>query len=79
MKKTYLQEKIFKKDRGNFEVSRSYNNRREQSGLNGCCTAMWKTNENTTTLLLFLDSLFLTFCIKTAFYNGLLKERYKGG
>jgi hypothetical protein len=21
----------------------------------------------------------ITFCIKTAFYNGLLKERYKGG
>jgi hypothetical protein len=21
----------------------------------------------------------VTFCVKTAFYNGLLKERYKGG
>jgi len=21
----------------------------------------------------------VTFCIETAFYNGLLKERYKGG
>ena len=24
--------------------SSSYSNRREQSGLNGCCTAMWKAN-----------------------------------
>jgi hypothetical protein len=30
----------------------------DQRGLNGCCTAMWKANGNTTTLLLFLDSLF---------------------
>jgi hypothetical protein len=30
----------------------------DQSGLNGCCTAMWKANGKTTTLLLFLDSLF---------------------
>jgi len=22
---------------------------------------------------------FVTFCVETAFYNGLLKERYKGG
>jgi hypothetical protein len=29
-----------------------------KSGLNGCCTAMWKANGKTTTLLLFLDSLF---------------------
>ena len=35
-----------------------YSNRRDQSGLNGCCTAMWKENEKTATLLLFLDSLF---------------------
>jgi hypothetical protein len=70
---------------------------------------MWKANENTTTLLLFLDSLFpkteihmrdsssgdrgisymkyvngrrtglVTFYVETAFYNGLLKERYKEG
>ena len=36
----------------------SYSNRRDQSGLNGCCTAMWKANEKTTTLSFFLDSLF---------------------
>ena len=36
----------------------SYSNRRDQSGLNGSCTAMWKTNGKTTTLSLFLDSLF---------------------
>ena len=36
----------------------SYSNRRDQSGLNGCCTAMWKANGKTTTLSLFLDSLF---------------------
>jgi len=36
----------------------SYSNRRDQSGLNSCCTAMWKANEKTTTLSLFLDSLF---------------------
>jgi len=29
-----------------------------QSDLNGCCTAMWKANGKTTTLLLFLDSIF---------------------
>jgi hypothetical protein len=68
---------------------------------------MWKANGNTTTLLLFLDSLkpkteihmrdassgdktymkyvngrrtgLVTFCVETAFYNGLLKERYKWG
>jgi hypothetical protein len=28
------------------------------SGLNGCCTVMWKANGKTTTLLIFLDSLF---------------------
>jgi hypothetical protein len=22
---------------------------------------------------------FVTFCVETAFYNGLLNERYKGG
>ena len=38
--------------------SSSYGNRRDQSGLNGCCTAMWKANGKTTTLSLFLDSLF---------------------
>jgi hypothetical protein len=54
---------------------------------------MWKANGNNTTLLVFLDSLFpkteihmrdasfgdITFCVETAFYNGLPKERYKGG
>ena len=35
-----------------------YSNRHDQSGLNGCCTAMWKTNGKTTTLSLFLDILF---------------------
>jgi hypothetical protein len=38
--------------------SSSYSNRRDQSGLNGCCTAMWKANGKTTTLSLFLVSLF---------------------
>ena len=38
--------------------SSSYRNRRDQSGLNGCCTAMWKANGKTTTLSFFLDSLF---------------------
>ena len=38
--------------------SSSYSNRHDQSGLNGCCTAMWKVNGKTTTLSLFLDSLF---------------------
>jgi len=37
--------------------SSSYSNRHDQSGLNGCCTAMWKANGKTT-LSLFLDSLF---------------------
>jgi hypothetical protein len=38
--------------------SSSYSNRRDQSGLNGCCTAMWKANGKTTTLSFFLDGLF---------------------
>jgi hypothetical protein len=29
--------------------SSSYSNRRDQSGLNGRCTAMWKANGKTTT------------------------------
>jgi hypothetical protein len=29
-----------------------------QSDLNGCSTAMWKANGKTTTLLIFLDSIF---------------------
>jgi len=41
-----------------WDGSRWYSNRRDQSGLNGCCTPMWKASGNTTTLLLFLDSLF---------------------
>jgi hypothetical protein len=36
----------------------SYSNRRDQSGLKGCFTAMWKGNGKTTTVPLFLDSLF---------------------
>ena len=36
----------------------SYSNRRDQSSLNGCCTAIWKANGKTTTLSLFLGSLF---------------------
>jgi len=48
------------KHRGNDarDGSSSYSSRRDQSGLNGCCTAMWKANGKTTTLSLFLDSLF---------------------
>jgi hypothetical protein len=42
------------------EGSRLYSNRCDQSGWNSCCTAMWKANGKTTTLLLFLDSLFPT-------------------
>jgi len=38
--------------------SSSSSNRRDQSGLNGCCTAMWKEIGKTTTLSFFLDSLF---------------------
>jgi hypothetical protein len=38
--------------------SSSCRNRRDQSGLNGCCTAMWKANGKTTKLSVFLDSLF---------------------
>ena len=38
--------------------SSSYSDRRDQSGLNGCCTAMWKANGKTTKLSLFLVSLF---------------------
>jgi len=36
----------------------SYSNRHDQSGLNGCCTAMWKAKGKPTILSLFLDSLF---------------------
>ena len=36
----------------------SYSNRRDQSGLKGCFTAMWKGNGKTTTLSLLLDSVF---------------------
>ena len=38
--------------------SRLYCNRRDQSGLNGCCTAKWKAIGNIATLLIFLESLF---------------------
>jgi hypothetical protein len=40
----------------NFLLS-SHSSRRDRSGFNGCCTAMWKANGKTTTLQLFLDSL----------------------
>jgi len=40
------------------DVSSSYSNRCVQSGLNDCCTAMGKANGKTTTLSLFVDSLF---------------------
>ena len=40
------------------DSSSSYSNRRGQSSLNGCCTAVWKANGKTTTLSLFLNSLF---------------------
>jgi len=38
--------------------SLSCSNRSDQDGLNSCCTVMWKADGKTTTLLLFLDSLF---------------------
>jgi hypothetical protein len=52
----------------------SHNSRRDHSGFNGCCTAMWKANGKTTPLVLFLDSLFpkvwkrLWTCRKTDYY-----------
>jgi hypothetical protein len=63
----------------------SHNSRRHHSGVNGCCTAMWKANGKTTTLVLFLDSLFpevwkrLWTCRKTECYlkNQLLYESTK--
>jgi hypothetical protein len=36
----------------------SHNSRQDHSGFNGCCTMIWKANGKTTTLVLFLDSLF---------------------
>jgi hypothetical protein len=36
----------------------SHSSRRDHSGFNGCCTAMWKANGKTTTLVRFQDSLF---------------------
>jgi hypothetical protein len=35
----------------------SRNNRRDHSGLNGCCTAIWKANGKSNTLLIFKVSL----------------------
>jgi hypothetical protein len=35
-----------------------YSIRCDQSGLNACCTAIWKANGKSTTFLLFLGSLF---------------------
>ena len=35
-----------------------YSDGRYQGGLNGCCTAMWKANGKTITLLLLLENLF---------------------
>jgi hypothetical protein len=32
----------------------SHNSRRDHSGFNGCCSAMWKANGKTTILVLFL-------------------------
>jgi hypothetical protein len=55
----------------------SHSSRRDHSGFNGCGTAMWKANGKTTTLVLFLDSLFpkvrkrLWTCRKTHYYLNL--------
>jgi hypothetical protein len=38
--------------------SYSHSSSRDHRGFNGCSTAMWKANKKTTTLVLFLDSLF---------------------
>jgi hypothetical protein len=38
--------------------SSSYSNRRDQSGLNGCCTEVWKATGKTTTSSPFVNSLF---------------------
>jgi predicted house-cleaning NTP pyrophosphatase (Maf/HAM1 superfamily) len=52
----------------------SHSSRQHHSGFNGCCTAMWNANGKTTTLVLFLDSLFpkvwkrLWTCHKTNYY-----------
>jgi hypothetical protein len=52
----------------------SHSSRRDHRGFNGCCTAMWKANGKSTTLVLFQDSLFpkvwkrlWTYC-KTDYY-----------
>jgi hypothetical protein len=37
--------------------SYSHSSRRDHRGFKGCCTAVWKANGKTTTLVLFLDSL----------------------
>ena len=50
------------------DVSNSYSKERDQSGLKGCCTAMWKADAKTTILSFFLDSLFP----KTEMSNGRL-------
>jgi hypothetical protein len=55
----------------------SHSNRRDHSGFNGCCTAIWKANGKTTTLIIFQDSLFpkvwkrLWTCRKTDYYFNL--------
>ena len=51
--------------------SSPYSNRHDQSGLNGCCTAMWKANGKTTTLSLFLDSLFPKKCYLESMSRGI--------
>jgi hypothetical protein len=40
-----------------WDGSWSHSSRRDHSGFNGSCTAMWKANGKTTTLQLFPDSL----------------------
>ena len=44
--------------------SSSYSNRRDQNGLNSCCTAMWNANRKTTTL-----SLSWTVCFQKQKYH----------
>jgi hypothetical protein len=58
--------------------SYSHSSRRHHSGFNSCCTAMWKANGKTNTLVLFLDGLFpkvwkkLWTCSKTDYYMKLI-------
>jgi hypothetical protein len=43
-----------------WDCSWSHSSRRDHSGFNGCCTAMWKANGKITTLQLFLDTAWVT-------------------